>query len=203
MFYSITGKIINKDDKSVAVSCGAVAFKCFCTRNTLTAVSGKSGDVTLFTHLNVREDAIELFGFFTEAELEAFKLLTTVSGIGASSAFAVLSELTPDRLAIAVASGDFKSICAAKGIGQKIAQRIVMELKDKMSSAAFVSDDVASAAGAVSAAASMSNTSEAVAALVALGYTQSESTVAVSKLDPSLSVDELIKAALKSMMLRF
>lgn len=203
MFYSITGKIINKDDKSVAVSCGAVAFKCFCTRNTLAAVSGKTGDVTLFTHLNVREDAIELFGFYTEAELEAFKLLTTVSGIGASSAFAVLSELTPDRLAIAVASGDFKSICAAKGIGQKIAQRIVMELKDKMSSAAFVSDDVASAAGAVSAAASMSNTSEAVAALVALGYTQSESTVAVSKLDPSLSVDELIKAALKSMMLRF
>ena len=203
MFYSITGKIINKDDKSVAVSCGAVVFKCFCTRNTLAAVSGKIGDVTLFTHLNVREDAIELFGFYTEAELEAFKLLTTVSGIGASSAFAVLSELTPDRLAIAVASGDFKSICAAKGIGQKIAQRIVMELKDKMSSAAFVSDDVASAAGAVSAAASMNNTSEAVAALVALGYTQSESTVAVSKLDPSLSVDELIKAALKSMMLRF
>ena len=153
--------------------------------------------------MNVREDAIELFGFYTEAELEAFKLLTTVSGIGASSAFAVLSELTPDRLALAVASGDFKSICAAKGIGQKIAQRIVMELKDKMSSAAFVSDDVASAAGAVSAAASMSNTSEAVAALVSLGYTQSESASAVSKLDPSLSVDELIKAALKSMMLRF
>lgn len=203
MFYSITGKVVHTDEKIAAISCGPVAFKCFCTRNTLSKISANTGDVTLYTHLNVREDAIDLFGFYTEAELETFKMLISVSGIGASFAFAILSELTPDRLALAVASGDVKAICAAKGIGQKSAQRIIMELKDKLSASSFISDEAAGITAAVSAASEMSNTADAIAALSALGYTQSEAASAVSRLDPSLSTDDLIKAALKSMTLRF
>jgi Holliday junction DNA helicase RuvA len=87
-------------------------------------------DVTLFTHLNVREDALDLFGFITEEELEAFKLLISVSGVGPKAALAILSELTPDAFAVAVASGDTKAITAANGVGPKLAQRVIMELKD-------------------------------------------------------------------------
>ena len=124
MFYSLTGKIIYKDEQTVAISCGGVGFKCFTTRNSLAKLSLQSGDVTVFTHLNVREDALDLFGFATNDELDAFKLLITVSGVGPKAALAILSELTPDAFAVAVASGDSKAITAANGVGPKLAQYI-------------------------------------------------------------------------------
>ena len=163
----------------------------------------KSGEVTVFTHLNVREDALDLFGFATVEELEAFKLLIGVSGVGPKAALAILSELSPDAFAIAVSSSDAKAITAANGVGPKLAQRIIMELKDKISDAAFISEESSSLAGAVSAVNNLSNTSEAIAALTSLGYSQAEASVAISKLSPELSVEELIKAALKNMTLRF
>lgn len=202
MFYSLTGKIIYKNDQFFAISCGGVGFKCSATRNTLSKLTG-TGDVTVFTHLNVREDALDLFGFYTNEELEAFKMLIGVSGVGPKAALAILSELTPDSFAIAVASGDAKAITAANGVGPKLAQRVIMELKDKISDATFVSEESVSVSGAVSAVNNMSNTAEAIAALTALGYSQSEASVAVSKLEPTLSVEELIKGALKNMTLRF
>ncbi len=203
MFYSLTGKIIHKDEQSVAISCGGVGFKCATTRNTLSQINSLNGDVTLYTHLNVREDALDLFGFFTEQELDAFKLLISVSGVGPKAAIAILSELTPDSFAVAVASGDAKAITAANGVGPKLAQRVIMELKDKIGSVGFVSDITESVTSAVSSANNMSNTSEAIAALASLGYSQTEASVAVSKLSPELSVEELIKGALKNMTLRF
>lgn len=202
MFYSLTGKIIYKNDQFFAISCGGVGFKCSATRNTLSKLTG-TGDVTVFTHLNVREDALDLFGFYTNEELEAFKMLIGVSGVGPKAALAILSELTPDSFAIAVASGDAKAITAANGVGPKLAQRVIMELKDRISDATFVSEESVSVSGAVSAVNNMSNTAEAIAALTALGYSQSEASVAVSKLEPTLSVEELIKGALKNMTLRF
>ncbi len=203
MFYSLTGKLIYMGEQSFAVSCGGVGFKCFATRSTLAALNGMNGDVTVFTHLNVREDALDLFGFSTEQELDAFKLLIGVSGVGPKAALAILSELTPDAFAIAVASGDTKAITAANGVGPKLAQRVIMELKDKISNVSFVSEQSVTTSAAVNAVNNMSNTSEAIAALTALGYSQSEASVAVSKLSPDLSVEELIKGALKNMTLRF
>ena len=203
MFYSLTGKIIYKDEQSVAISCGGVGFKCFATRNSLAKLSLQNGDVTVFTHLNVREDALDLFGFATNDELDAFKLLITVSGVGPKAALAILSELTPDAFAVAVASGDAKAITAANGVGPKLAQRVIMELKDKIANVSFISEESSSVSSAVNTANSMGNTSEAIAALTALGYSQTEASVAVSKLSPNLSVEELIKGALKNMTLRF
>ena len=203
MFYSLTGKIIHKTDQSVAVSCGGVGFKCFTTRTTLSKLSSKVDDVTLFTHLNVREDALDLFGFITEEELEAFKLLISVSGVGPKAALAILSELTPDAFAVAVASGDTKAITAANGVGPKLAQRVIMELKDKIAGVSFISEESSAVSGAVNAVNNMSNTAEAIAALTALGYSQTEASVAVSKLSPDMSVEDLIKQALKGMTLRF
>ena len=203
MFYSLTGKIIYKDDQIVAISCGGVGFKCFTTRNSMGKLSLSAGDVTLFTHLNVREDALDLFGFATKEELEAFKLLISVSGVGPKAALAILSELTPDSFAVAVASGDSKAITAANGVGPKLAQRVIMELKDKIGSVSFISEESSTISTAVNAANTMSNTSEAIAALVALGYSQTEASLAVSKLAPDLSVDELIRGALKNMTLKF
>lgn len=203
MFHSLTGKLIYIGEQSFAISCGGVGFRCFATRNTLAALNGKNSDVTVFTHLNVREDALDLFGFLTEQELDAFKLLIGVSGVGPKAALAILSELSPDAFAIAVASGDSKAITAANGVGPKLAQRVIMELKDKISNVSFVSEQSVATSAAVNAVNNMSNTSEAIAALTALGYSQSEASVAVSKLSPDLSVEELIKGALKNMTLRF
>lgn len=202
MFYSLSGEIIFKDEQSFAISCGGVGFKCFATRKTLAALS-LNNKTTVFTHLNVREDALDLFGFSSQEELDAFKLLVSVSGVGPKAALAILSELSPDSFAVAVASGDSKAITAANGVGPKLAQRIIMELKDKISTASFVSDESSTISNAVNTANSMSNTAEAIAALTALGYSQSEASVAVSKLSPSLSVEDLIKGALKNMTLRF
>lgn len=204
MFYSVSGEIIHKDEQSVAVLCGGVGFRCFTTRNSLARINAAGvKEVTLFTYLNVREDALDLFGFYTSEELDAFKLLIGVSGVGPKAALAILSELTPDAFAVAVASGDTKAITQANGVGPKLAQRIVLELKDKISGVSFISEESSAISSAVSEASSKNNTSEAIAALAALGYSQTEASVAISKLNPELSVEELIKGALKNMTLRF
>lgn len=195
MFYSVTGKVVFSDLYSVAVECGGVAFKCLTSANTLRDID-KNKTVTLFTHLNVREDALDLFGFSTEYELEWFKLLIGVTGVGPKAALAILSEQTPEKLALCISSGDVKAITKANGVGSKIAQRVILELKDKAKSAvSSIGGDTD--AESVSAVGEMPNTSEAVAALTMLGYSKTEAAVAVSKIDSSLSVQDIIKQALK------
>lgn len=195
MFYSITGNVVFSDLYSVAVECGGVAFKCLTSANTLRDVE-KNKTVTLFTHLNVREDALDLFGFSSEYELEWFKLLIGVTGVGPKAALAILSEQTPEKLALCISSGDVKAITKANGVGPKIAQRVILELKDKAKSAVS-SLGASQEIEAVEAVGEMPNTSEAVAALTMLGYSKTEAAVAVGKLDSSLPVQELIKQALK------
>lgn len=198
MFYSLTGNIIYSDLNSVAVECSGVGFKCFTTMNTLRKIGGNGDKVTLYTHLNVREDALDLFGFADTYELDFFKLLISVSGVGPKAALAILSELDPDKLALCIASGDSKAITKAQGVGPKLAQRVVLELKDKVKGITHEDNggyDLAAAEAATSSAAG----SEAVSALMVLGYTQSEAATAVGKLDQSLSVEEMIKQALKSL----
>ena len=194
MFYSLTGEIVYRDSSSVAISCGGVAFRCSVTLTTLNELSDKKGEVTLYTHLSVRDDALELFGFYDESELDCFKMLVSISGVGPKAALAILSQLTPDRLALAVSSGDVKAITKAQGVGKKIAQRVVLELKDKMKTGDVSGTGETGASGQILLG---SNTSEAVEALVMLGYSQSEASSAVAKLDQSLSVEKLITQALK------
>ncbi len=193
MFYSVTGNIVHTDASYVAVECGGVAFRCSCSLNTLKKVGNIGSQTTLYTYLAVREDALELFGFKDTNELDCFKLLIGISGVGPKAALAVLSEMTPDALATAVASGDAKSVTKAQGVGPKIAQRIVLELKGKLTAVSSDTDDVFDAVSATNAS---DNTSEAVSALQFLGYSKYEAAKAVSQFDKNLSVEELIKKAL-------
>lgn len=197
MLYNLNGRLTVTDVNFIVVECGGVGFKCFTTLNTAKEI-GKVGDnVNVFTYLAVREDAMDLYGFASLAELDAFKLLITVSGIGPKAAAAILSELTPDKLALCIASGDAKSITRAQGVGKKTAERVVLELKDKMGSIAVGgSSDAVSSAASVSAG---SDSAEAVEALVALGYSQSDAAVVVGSMDKSLSVDEMIRLGLKQL----
>ena len=198
MFYSITGRVVHRDTQFVALETGGVAFQCSTTLSTLKTIGEKGSTATLYTYLNVREDALDLFGFATEQELECFKLLISVSGVGPKAALAILSELTPDKLALCLATGDSKSITRAQGVGPKLAQRVVLELKDKLAKGLELPADSPEIQAAGLAAAD-GNASEAVSALVMLGYSQSEAAVAVSKLDGALPVEELIKQALKQL----
>ncbi len=197
MIYSLTGKVIALDQNGLAVQCGGIAFFCFSTMNTLKNVAINT-ETTVYTYLNVREDAMELYGFSTPNELDAFKQLITVSGVGPKAALAILSVLTPDKLALSIASGDTKSITKAQGVGAKIANRIILELKNKFS--AELTAWQAEIDGGVQMTAGAENLSEAIEALVQLGYSRSEAAVALGKLDSSLSVEELIRQALKSLI---
>lgn len=195
MIYSVTGRVALVTPEMAVIECAGVGYACKTTLFTAEELQGLE-TATLYTYLAVREDAIDLFGFASEEELESFKLLTSVSGVGAKYALSILSSMTPDQAALAIASGDAKAFTKVKGVGSKIAQRIVMELKDK------VSKDYGSipSAGPVSVGARPgSNVSDALSALVVLGYSQSEAAACLSRMDPSAPVDELIRQALKEL----
>lgn len=195
MFYSLTGTVIFSDLNSVALSCGGVGFRCQTTANTLRDVQN-GRELTLFTYLNVREDALDLFGFSTTYELDWFKLLIGVTGVGPKAALAILSELVPEKLAMSISAGDVKAITRAQGVGPKLAQRVILELKDKAKSALSGAEEAQDYAS-VATANEMPNTKEAIAALTMLGYNRTEASSAVAKLDSSLPTQTLIKQALK------
>lgn len=193
MFYSISGNIIMSDASSVAIDCSGVGFKCNASLNTLRKIGTAGSKVTLYTYLAVREDALELFGFYDLHELDCFKLLIAISGVGPKAALAVLSEMTPEKLALAVSNGDSKAVTRAQGVGPKLAQRIILELKGKLS--VDISDDETVSVGDYNETAS-ENMSEAISALQFLGYSQHEAAKAVKSLDMSLTVEDMIKKAL-------
>ncbi len=196
MIASLNGKLIYTDNTSAVVECGGVGFKCFVTKNTLYNLPEKNTNVFLHTYMVVREDAMDLYGFIDREELECFKLITSVSGVGSKIGLALLSEFTANQITLYIASNDPKALTAATGVGIKLAQRIVLELKDKIGS---LDGGDAIEIKAVGNATVNSNSKEAVAALQSLGYTQSEASLAVGRLDQSLSTEELIKQALKSL----
>lgn len=196
MFYSLTGTLVAREDGFAALSCGGVAFKCYTSAYTLHRIGAVGAQVTLFTYMNIREDALDLFGFDTKEELSCFKLLIGVNGVGPKAALSVLSELAPDRLALCVASGDVKQIQRAQGVGAKLAQRIVLELKDRLSMDVSLGGARATG-GAVGQLSKSESSSEALSALEVLGYARADAAAAVAKADESLSVEEKIKFALK------
>lgn len=193
MIASLRGKLIYTDENSVIIECGGVGYKCFATKNTLYNLPKLNSEIFLYTHMVVREDAMDLYGFSDLEELSAFKLLISVSGVGAKIGIALLSQFTASQIMLYIGANDPKSLTAASGVGLKLAQRIVLELKDKVGSVSINSNEINATQRA-----NESNTgSEAVAALVALGYSKGEASLAVGRLDGNLPTDQLIKQALK------
>ena len=197
MIASLRGTLIYTDTATAVVECGGVGMKCAVSLNTLRQLPPVGKECFLLTHMSVREDAIDLFGFADDAELELFRLITAVSGVGPKLALSILSAFEPARLSLFIAGGDAKSLTAASGVGAKLAQRLVLELKDKIGGVSLAAggDTVA----AVAAVTESSSATEAVQALVSLGYSQSEASLAVGKLDASLPVETLIKEGLKAL----
>jgi Holliday junction DNA helicase RuvA len=193
MIYSVKGIITHIEPNLAVVEAGGAGFACRTTANTLSGLKHGT-EATLFTYLHVREDALELFGFGEQDELRAFKLLISVSGVGPKAALSILSVLSPQDLMLCVAGGDSKSLTRAQGIGAKIAQRIVLELKDKIDptdsfTGGQVKTSIPAGAG--------NNASEAIAALCALGFTTAQAAKALEGANRSLPASELIKTALK------
>lgn len=197
MIYSVNGKLIHTEPNMAVVECGGVGYACRTTMNTLAGL--KTGEtVRLLTYMNVREDAVELFGFADNAELSAFKMLISVSGVGPKAALSILSGLSPQGFALCVASGDSKALTRAPGIGNKIAQRIVLELKDKIDKQnSFSAQDYSGALS--SAGVATGSRAEAMSALVVLGFASSQAAKALEGLPAEAETSELIKLALKKL----
>ena len=205
MYYYICGELALTELNVAVIDCGGVGYKLTISGSTQGAVAGKIGQkVKLFTHLAVREDDMELFGFWDEQELETFKLLTGVSGVGPKAAMAILSCFTPEKFALAVCTEDKKSIAKANGIGPKTAARIILELKDKMmaqDSLPTFGDAPVSASSVSSAVLSGGNMSEAQEALLVLGYNRTEILSVLHTIDTStMGTEDIIRAALKKLM---
>ena len=195
MIYSLTGTVLKKSLDRVVLSCAGVGYLVQTPASVAGALPGVGGEGTLYTVMNVTENDISLYGFASEEQQTCFEMLTAVSGVGPKVGLAILNVLSPERVALAISSGDHKALTAANGVGPKLAQRITLELKDKVGKGLAEGvglEDVAAARVAGSA-------PQAIAALVSLGYGQSEAAAAVAKLDTSLPVEELIKLALRGM----
>ena len=194
MYYSVRGNVIHIGQNIAVVECGGVGYKCQTTINTLKNLK-LNAEAKLYTYLNVREDAMELFGFYTEEELSAFKTLIGVSGVGPKVGIAILSVLSPQQIALAIASDDLKSITMAPGVGKKLAQRIVLELKDKFK----INTNSEGVIKGAKTTAAVGNIPKAIEALSVLGYTAADVSPFISTLDPNLPVEQLIGETLKLM----
>lgn len=198
MIYNLNGKLRVIEPNMIVIECGGVGFKCTVTQNTVGRLPQIGQDVMIYTHLNVREDAMELYGFYSTEEMTCFKQLISVSGVGPKAAIAILSVMSPEGFAMAVAMNDSKAITKAQGVGTKTAQRICLELKDKLSfdiSAGADNSGIMMQEGVISA---NSNAAQAVDALIVLGFSKAQASSLVGKLDSSLPVEQLIKLALKN-----
>ncbi|MBO5228048.1 MAG: Holliday junction branch migration protein RuvA [Lachnospiraceae bacterium] len=203
MIAYVKGELADITAQTVVVDCGGVGYEIFMPASMLSNLPAVGSMVKIHTHFHVREDAMNLYGFLTKEDLRIFTMLIAVNGIGPKGALGILSAITPDELRLAVLSDDVKAICKAPGIGAKTAQKMIIELRDKLKlEDVFKSTEAENdgwMAGHVEAAGAEDITKEAVMALTALGYTASEATKAVRQvvLTDGMSVEELLKAALK------
>ena len=202
MYYHIEGTLVHKEGSLAVIDCGGVGYKLNISYMTYTRLPETGKTFKLYTHLVVKEDALDLLGFYDLSEKNAFVMLTSVSGIGPKSAMSVLSSLTPEKFAFAVASGDYKELSLAHGVSAKTAQKIILELKDKINkeaaeieksggTPAFV-PELAGAAGNVR--------GDAVNALVVLGYSRLEASDALKNIDLSKPLEEIIRLALRNLV---
>lgn len=195
MIYSVRGYLILMDAGIAVVECGGVGYRVQTSITTQKQLKLNS-ETMLYTYMNVREDAMELFGFATKSELSTFKMLIGITGVGPKVALGILSELSSEQIAMCVSSGDSKTLTRAPGVGPKLAQRIVLELKDKIKGVADTEGfDVSKGSVIVD----TGNVPKAAAALAVLGYSAADVTPILSKLDPNMSVEAMIAATLKQM----
>ena len=199
MIYCLTGKIVKKSMSAVVLSCGGVGYYAQCPASVARALPGVGKEATLYTVMSVTENDVSLYGFATEEQQACFEMLTAVSGVGPKVGLAILSVMEPQRVALAISAGDHKTFKAANGVGPKLAQRIVLELKDKVAKGFVDGISLEDVAGAASGEPATQSASQAIAALVSLGYSQSEAALAISKIDATLPVEEIIKLALRGM----
>ena len=199
MFYYVNGTVAHMAPYLAVIDCGGVGYACRTTNNTLARLK-KGEKAKLYTYLNVREDAMELYGFFSENELNCFQLLIGVSGVGPKAALSILSSSTPENLAMSIITGDEKALTVAPGIGKKIAQRVILELKDKLAKGQ-IAPGGESYGGTGVTVIPENKSSEAAAALAVLGYSTAEINIALKGIDlEALSLEEIIKQALKKMV---
>ncbi len=194
MLASLRGQLTYLEPTYCIIECSGVGFRCSITAKTLGLMPPIGKEVKLYTYMSVKEDAIDLYGFSDMDELNCFKLITSVSGVGPKIGIALLSTFNAEQISLHIAGNNPKALTAASGVGLKLAQRIILELKDKVASLpGGTSDEVVSVGNAVS----NTNSREAISALVSLGYSQSEASLAVGKFSPDLPVEALIRDALK------
>lgn len=199
MIYCLTGKIVKKSMNAVVLSCGGVGYYAQCPASVAGALPGVGREATIYTVMSVTENDVSLYGFATEEQQACFEMLTAVSGVGPKVGLAILGVMEPERVALAISAGDHKAFKAASGVGPKLAQRIVLELKDKVAKGFVDGISLEDVAGASAQTPAAQSSSQAIAALVSLGYSQSEAALAVSKIDATLPVEEIIKLALRGM----
>ena len=200
MFYYVDGTVTVLKQGLAVIDCGGVGYACHASQNTIGKL--KIGTrARLLTYLNVREGIFELYGFIDEEEQSCFEMMIGVSGVGPKAALSILSVAPPDRLSLSIITGDEKMLMQAPGIGKKIAQRIVLELRDKMSKEQLESASASSPVAAVAAPGGVNHTQEAVAALMVLGYTQAEALHAMEGLDAAnMEAEEIIRQCLKKLV---
>lgn len=198
MFYYVNGTVAEIEAGLAVIDCSGVGYACATTNYTLSQLK-KGERAKLYTYLNVREDAMEMFGFASQSELRSFKMLIGVSGVGPKAALSILSSTTPQQLSMAVVMGDEKALTAAPGIGKKIAQRIILELKDKLIKE---QGGFEAGSGAATAMPAQNNKAgEATAALAVLGYGSQEIAAALKGIDmDALPLEEIIRQSLKKMV---
>ena len=195
MYYYVNGTVAEIGPNLAVIDCGGVGYACATTNYTLAQLK-RGEQAKLYTYLHVREEIFDLYGFSTQAELCSFKMLLGVSGVGPKAALAILSSGTPDQLALSIVTGDEKSLTGVPGIGKKIAQRIILELKDKLAKEQTGFD---ARMGTLSPIPVGGKTQEAASALAVLGYSSQEISAALKGVDAALPVEEMIRIALKKM----
>ena len=197
MYYYIKGKLAHKDIDFIVIDAGGVGYKINTSLTSMPLFGDKGADTMAYTYLHVREDVMDLYGFATKEEREMFLRLLAISGVGPKAALAILSVATPSKLAVAVLTNDVKIITKAAGVGPKLAQRVILELKDKLKDTDLSIDE----ADALEAEAAPSDSkNDAISALVVLGYSANEAKEAVRNIDGSLDTEEIIKKALINLM---
>ena len=200
MFYYVKGPVAHIAPYLAVIDCGGVGYACRTTQNTLSHLE-RGKEAKLYTYLNVREDAMELYGFYSENELGCFEMLLGVSGVGPKAALSILSSATPEGLASAIITGDERALTAAQGVGKKIAQRVILELKDKLAKGQLPTAGAESYGGTGVTVIPQNKASEAAAALAVLGYSSQEVALALKGLDlESLPLEEIVRQALKRMV---
>ncbi len=200
MYYYLKGKIAHVEANLAVIDCGGVGYGCRTTTHTISHLK-KGEETTLYTYLNVREDAMELYGFSNIDEKTMFLQLISVSGVGPKAALSILSASNPANLALSIITGDEKALTCAPGIGKKIAQRVILELKDKLAKGQMPSSSGEGYTGSGITLIPENKLSEASAALAVLGYSQSEINIALSGIPmEEMTLEQVIKLALKKMM---